>query len=132
MDRFCRDLFDAGKWPAGSLDFFYMGVHGKGVSLEPFRRLPFNSVGWSFATEDCTMQRAAEGDVEAYVARARDELPASAVVYELKGGNHEQYGAYGSPGFAQGLAYKDNPAGISREEQCEMLAAAIAATASRG
>ena len=60
-------------WPASGLSFFYMGVHGKGVSLAPFKELPFRNVGWSCASEDCTMLRAAEGDVPAYVARVRDE-----------------------------------------------------------
>ena len=77
------------------------------------------------------MQRAAEGDVPAYVARTKEELPDGCVVYEIAGGNHEQYGSYGSPGPAQGLAYKDLPATISAEEQCEVVAAAIAATAAR-
>ena len=34
----------------------------------------------------------------AYVDRVRDQLPASATIYEIAGGNHEQYGSYGSPG----------------------------------
>ena len=129
--EFCRDLHERGAWPAAGLDFFYMGVHGKGISLAPFRGLPFGSVGWSCASEDCTMQRAAEGDVPAYVARTKEELPDGGVVYEIAGGNHEQYGSYGSPGPAQGLAYKGLPATISAEEQCEAVAAAIAATAAR-
>ena len=33
------------------------------------------------------------------------------------GGNHGQYGSYGSPGMAQGLAYTDLPAKISPEAQ---------------
>ena len=47
------------------------------------------------------------------------------------GGNHEQYGSYGSPGYAQGLAYKDFPAKISEESQIELVATAIA-TMERG
>ena len=67
--EFCKDLESAGQWPASGLDFFYMGVHGRGVSLKPFKQLPFRKVGWSYASEDCTMLRAAEGNVPAYVAR---------------------------------------------------------------
>lgn len=129
--EFCREMHSRGEWPSAGLDFFYMGVHGKGLSLDKFMDLPFRKVGWSWASEDCTMLRAAEGDVPAYVARTRDELPAGAAIFEIAGGNHEQYGSYGSPGFKQGLAYKDLPARISAEEQCELAASAIAATASR-
>ena len=71
-------------------------------------------------------------DVPGYVARNAAELPEGGRAYEIAGGNHEQYGSYGSPGLAQGLAYKDLPATISAEAQCELLAAAIADTASRG
>ena len=46
----------------------------------------------------------------------------------MKGGNHENYGAYGSPGPAQGLAYKDNPATIAAAEQRKLLAASIVET----
>ena len=112
-DRFCRDLSQADAWPASGLDFFYMGVHGKGVSLAPFRDLPFGRVGWSYASNDCTMRRAAQDDLPAYLAQVREELPPQGVVYEIAGGNHEQYGSYGSPGPAQGLAYKDLPASIT-------------------
>mmetsp|Transcript_13649 Transcript_13649/g.42204 ORF Transcript_13649/g.42204 Transcript_13649/m.42204 type:complete len:252 (-) Transcript_13649:103-858(-) len=48
--EFCRDLVAAGKWPENGLSFYYMGVHGRGVSLEPFRGLPFDKVGWSCAS----------------------------------------------------------------------------------
>ena len=73
------------------------------------------------------MQRAADGlAVGDYVARVVDELPAGATIVELDGGNHEQYGDYGSPGPAQGLAYKDNEATMPRDEQREAVAAAIA------
>ena len=70
--EFCRDLHAAGDWPSGDLSFFHMGVHGKGVSLKPFKELPFRRVGWSYASEDCTLLRAAGGAqaVAAYVARA--------------------------------------------------------------
>ena len=44
----------------------------------------------------------------------------------INGGNHEQYGSYGSPGYAQGLAYKDLQAKISEAEQHRIVAAAIA------
>ena len=57
--EFCRDLHEAGAWPGKGLDFFYMGVHGKGISLEQFGAVPFRKVGWSWASEDVTMQRAA-------------------------------------------------------------------------
>lgn len=130
--EFCRDLFDAGKWPSAGLDFVHLGVHGKGVSLSPFRILPFRKVGWTVATQDCTMLRAAEGDVTAYVERVVDELPKGSTIFELDGGNHEQYGDYGSPGPAQGLAYKDNPATMPAEEQREVVAEAIALIARGG
>ena len=130
--EFCRDLHEAGAWPGKGLDFFYMGVHGKGISLEQFGTVPFRKVGWSWASEDVTMQRAAAGDVQGYVARNTADLPEGGRAYEIAGGNHEQYGSYGSPGLAQGLAYKDLPATISAEAQCELLAAAIAETALRG
>jgi hypothetical protein len=65
----------------------------------------------------------------AYVDRVRDQLPASATIYEIAGGNHEQYGSYGSPGYSKGLAYKDLVAKISAEDQCAQVARAIAATA---
>ena len=79
--EFCRDVEAAGAWPTEDLSFFYLGVHGKGVSLAPFKELPFRRVGWSCATEDCTMLRAAGDDVEGYVARVRDEeLPAGAKI----------------------------------------------------
>lgn len=137
--EFCRDLRDAGQWPQAGLDFFYMGVHGKSLSLEPFQSLPFGKVAWSYATEDVTMQRAAaaggsvdeEGKaaVGRYISSVREELPSGAAIVEIAGGNHEQYGSYGSPGYAQGLAYEDLPATISEEEQRRLVAAAIAATA---
>jgi hypothetical protein len=129
--EFCRDLHAAGDWPSGDLSFFHMGVHGKGVSLKPFKELPFRRVGWSYASEDCTLLRAAGGAqaVAAYVEGVRDELPTDrATVYEIPGGNHEQYGSYGSPGFAQGLAYQSNPATISEEEQRSIVASALVAT----
>jgi hypothetical protein len=129
--EFCRDLHAAGDWPSGDLSFFHMGVHGKGVSLKPFKELPFRRVGWSYASEDCTLLRAAGGAqaVAAYVEGVRDELPTDrATVYEIPGGNHEQYGSYGSPGFAQGLAYESNPATISEEEQRSIVASALVAT----
>ena len=53
-----------------------MGVHGKGVSLAPFKALPFERVGWAAATQDVTLRRAAAGagsqgvyadDVAAYI-----------------------------------------------------------------
>ena len=67
--------------------------------------------------------------VAAYVEGVRDELPTDrATVYEIPGGNHEQYGSYGSPGFAQGLAYESNPATISEEEQRSIVASALVAT----
>ena len=129
--EFCGDLHEAGQWPSSGLDFFYMGVHGRGVSLDKFKHLPFRNVGWSWASEDCTMLRAADGDVPAYLACVRDsELPSDAKIFEVEGGNHEQYGSYGSPGPMQGLAYKDNPARISEEEQCALVAKAIADIAS--
>ena len=130
--EFCRDLHEAGAWPGKGLDFFYMAVHGKVISLEQFGAVPFRKVGWSWASHDVTMQRAAAGDIPGYVARTTAELPEGGRAYEIAGGNHEQYGSYGSPGLAQGLPYKDIPATISAEAQCELLAAAIADTASRG
>ena len=78
------------------------------------------------------MLRAAEGDVTAYVERVVDELPKGSTIFELDGGNHEQYGDYGSPGPAQGLAYKDNPATMPAEEQREVVAEAIALIARGG
>jgi len=63
-----------------------MGVHGKGVSLAPFKALPFGKVGWAIASEDATMQRAAEGDVPGYMARTVLDLPPSATVFEIAGG----------------------------------------------
>ena len=76
---------------------------------------------------NCTMLRAADGDVDGYVARVREELPEGAAICSIAGGNHENYGSYGSPGPAQGLAYKDNPATITAEAQQELVAEAIAA-----
>ena len=58
-------------------------------------------------------------------------LEATPAVVELDGGNHEQYGDYGSPGFKQGLAYKDNPATMPAEEQREAVAALLAEVAAR-
>lgn len=124
--EYCRDLHEAGDWPTAGLSFVHLGVHGKGVSLSPFKELPFERVGWTIASEDCTMQRAAGGDVPAYVARVVDELPEGATIFEFDGGNHEQYGDYGSPGPARGLAYKDNPASMTKEKQREAVAAAVA------
>ena len=78
------------------------------------------------------MRRAAEGEVAAYIARlGQDELPPGATLLEIAGGNHEQYASYGSPGPAQGLAYKDLPSTISAQEQRDLVAAAIATTAQR-
>ena len=125
--EYCLDLDKASAWPDTPLSFFYMGVHGRGVSLAPFRHLPFSSVGWSCASEDVTMQRAALGNVTSYLAQVREELPDKTLVVEIAGGNHEQYGCYGSPGPWQGLAYKDLPALISAEEQQSVIAAAVAA-----
>ena len=130
--EYCRDLYEAGGWPSAGLEFVHLGVHGKGVSLAPFRELPFKSVGWTIATEDCTMLRAAEGDEPAYMLRAMKELPEGAKVFKFDGGNHEQYGDYGSPGPAQGLAYKDNAASMPGEEQREAIAMAIAEIAGSG
>ena len=129
--EFCEGLERAGQWPSSGLDFFYMGVHGKGVSLEPFKRLPFRKVGWSYASEDCTMLRAAEDDVQSYVKRIRAELPPNAEIFHVEGGNHENYGSYGSPGPARGFAYKDLPAMISEEEQRDLVASAIVTIAQR-
>lgn len=128
--EFCQDLEEAAAWPSAGLSLVYMGVHGRGVSLAPFRELPFSTVTWSYASEDVTMQRAAEGDVAAYIARVgQDELPPGATLLEIAGGNHEQYASYGSPGPAQGLAYKDLPAAISGAAQQQLIAAAMAAAA---
>ena len=66
-----------------------MGVHGKGVSLAPFKALPFGKVGWAIASEDATMQRAAEGDVPGYMARTVLDLPPTATVFEIAGGRRE-------------------------------------------
>ena len=131
--EFCRDLHESGAWPSAGLDFVHLGVHGKGVSLAPFRDVPFGKVGWTVATEDVTMQRAAAEDdsIDAYVARVVEELPEGATVVELDGGNHEQYGDYGSPGFKNGLAYKDNAASMPAEEQREAVAALLAEVAAR-
>ena len=78
--EFCRDLHESGAWPSAGLDFVHLGVHGKGVSLAPFRDVPFGKVGWTIATEDVTMQRAAAEDdsIDAYVARVVEELPEGA------------------------------------------------------
>ena len=51
---------------------------------------------------------------------------------EIAGGNHEIYGSYGSPGLAQGLAYKDLPAKITAEAPRELVATAIAELAVGG
>ena len=99
--EFCRDLHAAGKWPSDGLDFFYMGVHGKGLSLAPFKDLTFGKVGYAIASEDGSMQRAAEGDVPGWTARTLLELPPSCTVFEIAGGDHQGYGSYGSPGIAQ-------------------------------
>ena len=74
------------------------------------------------------MQNAAGGadGVEEYISKVRGELPPGAAMIEISGGNHEQYGSYGSPGYVQGLAYKDLPAKISEEEQRRVIAQAIA------
>ena len=68
----------------------------------------------------------------AYMERVVQELPEGAKVFTLEGGNHEQYGDYGSPGPARGLAYKDNAASMPREEQREAVASAIAEVAGTG
>ena len=65
------------------------------------------------------------------VARVVEELPDGATVVELDGGNHEQYGDYGSPGFKNGLACKDNAATMPAEEQREAVAALLAEVAAR-
>ena len=132
--EFCADLE---AWPENGLSFYYMGVHGKGVSLAPFRDLPFRKVGWSVATEDVTFQRCIDDDecdtttalAEAYIGEIRDQLPATAEIAVIEGGNHEQYGSYGSPGYSKGLAYEDLVAKISAEDQCAQVAAAIAKVA---
>ena len=59
-------------------------------------------------------------------------MPEGAKVFKFDGGNHEQYGDYGSPGPAQGLAYKDNAASMPGEEQREAIAMAIAEIAGSG
>ena len=75
------------------------------------------------------LARAAEGDVDGYVARVCGvELPEGATICAVAGGNHENYGAYGSPGPAQGLAYKDNSASISAAAQRKLVAAALVET----
>ena len=48
----CRDLHEADAWPSKGLDFFYIGVHGKSISLEQFGAVPFHKVGWPWASED--------------------------------------------------------------------------------
>mmetsp|Transcript_13650 Transcript_13650/g.42214 ORF Transcript_13650/g.42214 Transcript_13650/m.42214 type:complete len:111 (-) Transcript_13650:56-388(-) len=91
------------------------------------------------ATEDVTMQRCIDDEgcdtseeiAEAYIAEVKEQLPDGAVITEIAGGNHEQYGSYGSPGYSKGLAYKDLIAKISAEDQCAAVAAAIAATATK-
>ena len=133
----CRALHESGGWPEAGLSFYYMGVHGKGVSLAPFKALPFERVGWAAATQDVTLRRAAAGagsqgvyadDVAAYIKQvAAHELPEGAQILEIEGGNHEQYGSYGSPGFLRGLAYQDLPAVMPAEMQRDYVAAALAA-----
>ena len=88
--EFCRDMHAAGQWPDAGLAFVHLGVHGKGISLAPFRQLPFRSVGWAYATNDCTMLRAANGDVQAYVERVVEELPLNAAGKVLKTTLREQ------------------------------------------
>ena len=137
--EFCRDLK---KWPANGLSFFFMGVHGSMLDFSQFKALPFSRVGWSVATEDVTMQRCVDDDecdtssseaiADAYIERTRDQFPSSAKLYRIDGGNHEQYGYYGSPSYDKGLAYKDLVAKISAEEQCALVAAALADTARGG
>jgi hypothetical protein len=127
--EYCRDLKAANRWPKEGLSFFYLGVHGKALSLASFKELPFAKVGWSYATEDVTLHRAAAGDIAGYVSRvSEEELPAGATVFEIAGGNHEQYGSYGSPGLKEGLAYKDLPSTISESEQHQQIAVALVAT----
>ena len=116
-----------------------------------------SAVHRSVATEDVTMQRCVDDDechkrrgcrsstrveavllagdtseeiAEAYIGKVKDQFPASAKIYEIPGGNHEQYGSYGSPSYSKGLAYKDLVAKISAEDQCEQVAKALAETAS--
>ena len=127
--EYCRDMSRAGEWPEAGLDFFWMGVHAKTVSLAPFKEVPFRRVGWSYASNDVTMRNAfAEGeDMAAYVARiAHEQLPEGASCYAVDGGNHAQYGSYGAPGFAQGLAYNEVEATISEEAQRAIVAKAMA------
>lgn len=130
--EFCRDLHAAGKWPTRGLDFFWLGVHSKTLSLASFKAVPFRRVGWSCASEDVTMRRAcASGeDFAGYVRRvAAEQLPANATCYVILGGNHAQYGSYGAPGYAQGMIYNELPATISPEAQRAIVAAALAEVA---
>ena len=131
--EYCRDLYTADRWPNDKdLSFFYMGVHGKSLNFQQFRDLPFANVAFSYASEDITLKNACgDGGIDEYLAKIRHDLPDGAKLVEIPGGNHEQYGSYGSPGYAQGLAYKDFPAKISEESQIELVATAIA-TMERG
>ena len=67
--------------------------------------------------------------VEEHLARIEsEELPRSAKLYKIEGGNHSQYGSYGMPSYAQGLAYKDLEASITSAEQRDIIAKAIVET----
>jgi len=124
--EFCRDLKDSGLWPKTGLNFAYVGVHGSSIDFSKFRDLPFKRVLWTLASNDVTMRNACGGDIPHYVEKVKRQLPESANVVVVEGGNHEQYGSYGSPGYAQGLAYKDLEATITEEEQRGIVAKALA------
>lgn len=134
--EYCQDWYDNDnddnspmKFPTNELSFVYLGVHSSVLSLAQFRNIPFRSVGFTYAANDVTLVNAAkkkEESMEQHIARIQsEELPPHAKVYSMKGGNHSQYGSYGSPSYAQGLAYQDLDATISSKEQQSLIAKAI-------
>lgn len=134
---YCQDLFNAGSFPRNEegdefLDFVHLGVHSSVLSLAQFKEIPFRNVGFTYATRDATLIKAAEKNdesVEDHIARMKlEELPESAKMFQIEGGNHSQYGSYGMPSYAQGLAYQDLDATISNKEQRTIIAKAIVET----
>ena len=64
-----------------------------------------------------------DADGVASVADVKDgaaRLPAGAVFILIPGGNHTQFGRYG-----EGLQHGDNPAGIGRDEQQQLMALSL-------
>jgi len=132
--EYCQKLAESSdsSFPNNALSFVYLGVHSSVLSLAQFRDVPFRSVGYTYATNDVTLRNAAtknDETIERHIARIQtDELPSTAKIYSIDGGNHSQYGSYGMPSYKQGLAYKDLEADLPGAEQRDLVAKAIVDT----